>query len=242
MKKNTFILLTTFLLIITTVYATVNNPKPTITVTTDESSTVVSYSLTNSTGDELSIEPIYTSSDKKEFRFRPQQNLLDGDYSFTITLKDEFDNINQESIDFTIELGTLDIQIAQPKDGYTSTRTFDLIVQTDRAAYCKYDHYAFSFENMREFDQSGNVQHIKYSYTLDLPYKYNLKVKCQDSFKDEIVSKDFTFYFDDTPPTITEKKADPSIVVQYPPQTKLIVKTDEDTCLWPTSYRRYRYS
>ncbi len=228
-KKYTIILLTMFLLIISTAYAAVNNPKPIITVTTDEPSTIVSYSLTNASNSQINTDHISTSNDNKEFKFKPKENLFDGDYTFSITLKDEFGNTNQKTIDFTIELGPLSISLIEPEHGYTSTKNFDLKILTDRKAYCKFDNYDFSFKNMQVFSQTGNTEHIINNYVLDASYTYNINVKCNDSYKNEITSKSFVLHFDNTPPTITEKYAEPSTVVEYPPKTKLVVKTNEDS-------------
>lgn len=227
MNKKIFISLTMFLLVINIAYAVVDHPRPVITVTTDEASSVVSYLLIDENANEIDVE--YIPVNNMEFKFKPVENLYDGDYSFSVTLKDEFENTNQKTIYFTVELGSLSISLLEPEYGYTSTQTFNLKVLTDREAHCKFDNYGFSFENMQEFDQTSNTEYIIYNYVLDASYKYNINVKCNDSYRNEITSKNFVLHFDDTPPTIIQKYAQPSTVVQYPPQTKLIVKTNEDS-------------
>ncbi|MBU1269923.1 MAG: hypothetical protein KJ583_02500 [Nanoarchaeota archaeon] len=128
------------------------------------------------------------------------------------------------------------IKLINPPFGVSKTRKFDFKIQTIDIATCRY-----AWDNYPNFDQyipMSGVQYIHEKKDFELgdlsEVDYPIYVKCK--LEDQtIISKTFLLSWDPTPPIITDAYLDhsdgkePPTITDYPLNTNIIIKTDDDT-------------
>ena len=172
----------------------------------------------------------FSSEDNKVFT--TTLNLEDGNKIIKINAKDYAGNGISDLSDFVVNAHSLVISIKEPSYGVAPIYTFDVVVETDNNANCKYsfnDNLEYDF--MDPFEVSGGIGH-KISSFNKIPdgstEEYIFYVKCDDGVYG-LSTAVFKLRVDTTPPVIETAYAFPNPVIERPPETILNIKTDELT-------------
>ncbi|MDO8740235.1 MAG: Ig-like domain-containing protein [Candidatus Woesearchaeota archaeon] len=172
----------------------------------------------------------FSSTDSK--LFTKSQQFSDGQKTLIITAHDYAGNAVSSTTTFTINALPLNITMLRPRFGFASTLTFDVIVNTDDVAACKYYLDSnLTYSNMNNFTSSNGFNHTVtgFSQISDLN-KHFLYVRCNDNYYPE-VSKALNLTVINQSPTITANYAAPDPVVEIPPNITLFVETYFDPTL-----------
>ena len=209
---------------------TVTTPKPTMQVVFDEpvDPSSLNATLINSNQTHIPLSN-YSQVNSTTFTFVPQENLVEGTYTFSINANDIHGNPGpQETITFDLIFRTLNITLALPDYATSERPVFGIEVRTDRDADCFYSEYNTGLLDMIAFEASGARIHTKSGYDAGLASHIDFYVKCNDSYSKSIVSQRFDLFIDPSPPFITSISANPNpIVDQSNVFTTLSVVTDD---------------
>ena len=86
--------------------------------------------------------------------------MKDGSHILEVLAQDYAGNEVTGSISFVVDVNPLVIKLIKPKFGTASSHTFDIIVETDNVAECRYSFKnEFSFDSMTKFTSTGAIQH-----------------------------------------------------------------------------------
>jgi len=209
--------------------------SPTITLDfTDESDEVFiddgDFNLTNSTGGLVDYFDDPVESPTKKFTFSPKsgKTLKDNeDYTFTVKYHDDVPNYRVSTYTFTIKYPDVNITLFEPTFGVSSETPFDFIINTDRAANCRYSKTSDKpFDDMTLlFERISDTEHKVEDFT----YTGTVYVRCKDDYETETL-KTFSLSVDDTPPDVTLSADD--VVEETSPgeySTTLVAVTDKDS-------------
>ncbi|MBW3014506.1 hypothetical protein KY335_04695, partial [Candidatus Woesearchaeota archaeon] len=217
---------------------TITTSRPTITATFDEDVELVSYSLVEF-GDSVSFTHALdlSESTSREFIFETTSQLLSGSYTFSITVKDINGNEATTVQNFIVDIGDVVQELIKPKNMVASESPFDLIIQTNQDANCRYSriyspniHTSMTqFTGM--FEQTGGLRHVV-SDLADINAVYpdtnGLYVWCEGlTTMRESQPVRYDLSIDDTEPEILSAYVEPDEISEYPLETELFVETDE---------------
>jgi hypothetical protein len=175
--------------------------------------------------------------------FTATLNLSDGNKLIEIKAKDYATNEFSTTSSFIVNAEPLSIKIKQPSYGISPTYTFDIIVETDNNAWCKYSfNTPLEYEFMDDFDISGGIEHTITSFNA-IPdgstQEYDLYVACEDELYG-VANEVFKLKVDTAPPIIETAYAYPETIVEEPLETQLKLSTNEKTiCKYSESQTEY---
>ncbi|MBN2567189.1 hypothetical protein JXB02_03850 [Candidatus Woesearchaeota archaeon] len=226
----------------------VEKPRPVITASFDEQVTLINYSLTNDRTHAL--EPLlFLGQEDNTFRFQPEFNLADGTYTFDIAAEDNVSNPESTTFRFEVAIPTLGITLISPSFGVSPSLVTNLIFTTSRFATCRWSHIELpAYNQMIPFQQSAGSIHVQENLSIFAPENtnYSVYVRCMDEFGYITPNRLFRISWDSSPPVIRSLTIDPSDggtppkVVQQPPETTIVVGTDDETrCKYSTAIEDY---
>ena len=223
----------------------IHNPLPSIKIIYPEPVTITGFSLLNSSGDNKLIipDPIFNDPSNKSFKYQVTELLIEDDYLFGVTARDEHGNSNLSEYTFNIRILPLSITLFEPALSYSPISPSTVTFRTERAVECRYYvDLDVVFDSSTDFDFTNTLYHNITAYdfnilTLPPDKKRTFYVKCNDTYRaGEISSNSFDLYLDNTKPIIQQKSANPDLVIESPYETTLSVTTDEETlCRYGTS-------
>ncbi|MBW3022338.1 thrombospondin type 3 repeat-containing protein [Candidatus Woesearchaeota archaeon] len=238
--KNLFIYLAIFLLVPTFCYAAIiaiSYDAPRIFVKFDEEAIIQSAVIKNSEY----IGTTWESSDNYSFNFTPSKSLSDGVYIFEIKAKDLLGNSKTHEIQFQVLAGETVIKIIDPSHGVSPTSTFDIVVRTNKAAYCNYSVWedpvpidSLLIGKMKPFDETVDLghTHIIRDYKLDTAVKdfRYFYVKCVDDADTEVPAEFILMVLSEAPAITAVPQ--PSLVVEEDiggtASTDFVVSSNQD--------------
>jgi len=164
--------------------------------------------------------------------FRAEFELEDGNFIISVNAEDYAGNQMIDQSSFVVNAQPLTISLIEPSFGVSSVYTFDIVVETDNNAECRYSFpNKLDYEIMGSFDETNAQTHKILDFT-GIPdgsrEEFNFYVRCNDPVQG-FGSKDFTLQVDQDPPTFIGSFAFPDPVIEDPPETDLIVETDKGT-------------
>ncbi|MBI2128638.1 hypothetical protein HYU07_00215 [Candidatus Woesearchaeota archaeon] len=189
-------------------------------------------------GASLNISTFSSSSNKL---FTKSQQFLDGSKTLVITAHDYAGNTVSSRTLFEIDAIPLVITMIQPPYNVSSTQRFNITLLTDKAVQCRQtlDISVQSFSNMAGFDSSNSTAHQLYNIYLADENNHNFYVRCNDTIRG-LVNVTFIIRVDSSPPQIITAYANPSPVVEFPPNVTLNVQTNEATlCKYSNTTQNY---
>lgn len=190
--------------------------------------------------DAVSLDPsTFTTSDSK--LFTKSQNLSDGSKALIIIAHDYAGNTISSFTAFEIDAVPLTITMLQPLYNVSPASRFNITLQTDKAVQCRQslDISVQSFNNMAGFDVSNSTLHELYNLYIADENSHNFYVKCNDTQRG-IIEKAFVIRVDLSPPQIITAYANPSPVVESPPNVTLKVQTNEAAiCKYSNATQNY---
>jgi len=204
----------------------------TITLTFDGKTFIDSLLLNG-----LALAGNFSSLDK--ITYRATMPIADGPKELTITAHDYASNTANFSSTFVVNAKPLEIILKNPQYGVAPVYIFDLQIQTDNDASCRYsldDNLQFDF--MNKFDTSGGIIHSKNDFSEIVngdKRTHMLYVRCNDPIQGSS-TKIFDLAVDTEPPQIKTWFAFPNPVVEDPRKTSLRAETDKETiCKYSTT-------
>jgi len=161
--------------------------------------------------------------------FTASVNFTDGSKIMEISANDFAQNRLEKTSTFIIDSTPTQINLVKPKFGVSSNYTFDVLIDTDNNAECRYgldDNLEYEF--MERFTLTTGTRHTIKSLSINKNNKeiHRLFVKCKDNVYG-ITSKSFDLSVDDSAPQITNAFAFPSPIVESPITTTLTVESNE---------------
>jgi hypothetical protein len=223
MKPKNITSIILFILIINTASA-IDFLRPDIEIIFDEivDESTIDIILTDHVGNIIDIKLI--TPNNPVFVYKPEEDLEEGFYTVKARAKDTEGTLGPLiELAFLFQIPALEINLIEPTLGVSQISPFDFIISTNRRATCKYAFLDISYENMASaFTTTDNLLHTE----TDFSTTGRVYIKCKDKF-DKITSKTFNLAIDESPPNIIYKHADD--VTQFPIETTLIVRTDDQT-------------
>ncbi len=169
----------------------------------------------------------FTTSDNKIFT--ATINLSDGNKNIEVAASDFANNNIISSSTFIVYSHTNSISLANPRFGVSPQFIFDLQVNTDNNANCRYSIDSnFEFNFMEPFAISGGTIHTAPGFNKIASGDtsvHRLFVRCSDERGS--YSNSFDLSVDQTPPKITNSFAFPNPVIESQSNTTLTIETDE---------------
>ena len=209
------------------------NSKVTVKLTFDEEVVLDSVSL-----NQEDIKKSFSPADNRVFT--ATIDIPDGNKKLDAAARDYAGNTVSGSSNFIVDVKPLSISLAKPKFGVAPSYDFEIVVNTDNDANCKYSfENEFLFESMLPFTTSGGTSHT-ISHFNQIPEgdtgMHKLYVKCRDS--KTTASQSFDLSVDTTKPDIESAMAFPNPVAEEPSITTLTVKADDTViCKYSASSR-----
>jgi hypothetical protein len=164
------------------------------------------------------------NADNSAVRYGIQVPLLSDDYIFKTVVKDLLDNEASIELDLKVQAEFMDINLLEPANGWSSTDSFDLVIETQYPATCWYNPNQFVFQMPSppptyEFDETtGTTIHrvvglgpnLDSSFTIQSPREFYIVCKTVDDNKLHLGN--FTVAWDNTNP-----------VIAYSPESEYLV-------------------
>src|SRR3989344_2323951 len=173
------------------------------------------------------ISGSFSTNNKKNYV--SSLNLSDGNKVLEVSAKDYAGNQVGRTSTFIVDAYPTQISLSQPQFGVSPTYNFNIAVQTDNNAQCRYElDNNLDFEFMNTFSSTGGVIHIIQNFnriTVGDTNVHKLYVKCQASRG--LASNIFDLSVDTSPPQIINSFAYPNPIIERPIRTSLTVQTDE---------------
>ena len=231
----------------------IDNIKPKINITPSNGTVLTksSVKINLQFDKEVTLDTVTLNSEEIKETLSTLDNKL---FSITLNLTDglkvleisasSFSMVQvTSSSSFIVDALPTIISLIQPKFGVSPTYTFDLKVETDNDAECRYAlDKNFDFEFMDPFTTTGGTLHTIPSF--DKIKKndstiHKLNVKCQDE-RYGIAFKQFDLSVDTTSPEIISAFAFPNPVIEKPATTTLTVQTDDSAvCKYSTQSKSF---
>ncbi len=186
--------------------------KPNIYVMFNEGVTIKSAILTGPSGTVTVQGQQHTTSN---YTYVPIQNLTNTTYTFSVVATDSRGNSKETTKLFTLPIDYLNITLIKPIDGWINETTFEVVIETDRRAMCRYDRNYRNYTGMnKDFTTSNRITHkiddFNYSETNKLIF-----VTCRDLYGAATpVPKLIEFMYDPVAPVITTSVS-PRTVAEY---------------------------
>ena len=176
------------------------------------------------------IKDKLTTTNNKEFT--GAVFVSDGNKMLQVNARDFAGNAIVNITQFVMDAKPMNITLAKPKYGVAQDYSFEFSAATDNNANCKFeiDNDA-EYEFMQGFGITGGIIHSKQSVSIKTGDTgvHKFYVKCKDTRKNEILSKEFDISVDKTKPVITRSFAFPGVVADEPYTATLNAQTDEQT-------------
>ena len=175
--------------------------------------------------------------------FLANLNLSDGNKTVEVTASDFAKNPARGSSSFVIDANPTDIKMTMPKYGVSSAYTFDIVIETDNNAECRYElDNNLEFEFMNRFTTSTGIVHTISGFSR-IPQNDNsthkLYVRCNDARYGPQV-KIFDVSVDTSKPVIRNIFAYPNPIIERPMTTRITAETDEPSlCKYSAASRRF---
>ncbi|MFH1133838.1 MAG: Ig-like domain-containing protein [Nanoarchaeota archaeon] len=236
MKRIILPLLTLLIVVAGTMADTVitRSPRPEITASFEESVEVVSTNLTSRAG-EFGVALVSANANHTIFRFIPSEDLDEGNYTFTITARDEAGNTGVTRQGILVNFSFL-LSLLEPPEGIASSQVFNITLNSSVPASCRYDYSQDQpFEEYRyRFNITGDSTHKILGY--DYGRGNSFFVICNTTFGRITAAQRFAFGLDSSAPVILRLFAVPNPVTQYVNisgvwklLSTMTVETDEET-------------
>ncbi len=220
----------------------VDSTRPNMTVE-PANNAVLSTSLTNiklTFSEEIDVNSLSAKLNSAESKgnfstidnkvFTAAINLSDGNKNLEVFARDLAKNQVSGLIFFIVDALPTTITLVQPKFGAASSYVFDVVLETDNDATCRYStDQNFEFNFMNPFKITGGTTHTIQSFSgisAGDTSTHKLYVKCSDTRRG-IASKSFDLSVDATPPQLIGAFAVPNPVIEKPSITMLKVESDE---------------
>ncbi|HLC61483.1 MAG TPA: hypothetical protein VJI52_00515 [Candidatus Nanoarchaeia archaeon] len=175
----------------------------------------------------MDINGSFSTTNKKNYA--SSLNLSDGNKVFEISAKDYAGNQVSGTSTFIVDAYSTQISLLQPQFGVSLTYNFDIVVQTDNNAQCKYElDNNLNFDFMNAFSSTGGIIHTIQNFNRIAggdASVHKLYVKCQASRG--LFSSAFDLSVDTSLPQITNSFAYPNPVIERPIRTTLTVQADK---------------
>ncbi|MBI2656380.1 hypothetical protein HYX03_01420 [Candidatus Woesearchaeota archaeon] len=218
----------------------IDNNKPVLSVS-PSSDTIVNTSLVTiklTFDKEVNLESVkinqediknmFSTSDNRVFT--ATLNLSDGNKKLDIAASDFAKNRLSSSVLFIVDANPITINLAKPRFGTASASVFDVVIETDNNAVCRYSlDNNFEFDFMDSFTATGATMHTISNFNKIASGDLNLhklNVRCKEE-RYGISFKSFDINVDTTPPQLKSAFAFPSPIVEKPSTTTLTVESDE---------------
>ncbi|MBI2541138.1 hypothetical protein HYV80_00310 [Candidatus Woesearchaeota archaeon] len=173
------------------------------------------------------ITSMFSTADSKVFT--ATVNLSDGNKNLEVSAADFAKNLVAGSASFIVDANPANIILASPRFGTASKFVFDIAVETDNDAACKYSlDNNFEFDFMDAFTSTGGTMHSISGFNKIQngdTSGHNLNIRCKD--QRGISFRQFSINVDTTPPAINGAFAFPNPVIEKPSITTLTVDSDE---------------
>ena len=218
----------------------VGDPMPILKVTFNKpvANTSMQYALYNSKYEKIQLDMLNVSDDSTVYRFKPQKQLAETVYKFTIQGMDLRGNCGEyKEQDFRIKVQPISITLLNPPYGASNQQKIDLIIRTNRnSEQCKYySGDRMNFEDIIRpeniFAKIGDREHKIADFGLVQGGK-TVKIVCNDSYGyiNNDVPREFYLFYDPTIPNIKSFSANPGLVVEGANVTLIIDIDDEAIC------------
>src|SRR3989344_7407185 len=93
--------------------------------------------LIDENAEELALTQL-SSTERNVFRYKPVNELEHlQSYLFIVRYNDGHGNEAEKTVIFTVELADIEIQLVQPKYGFSTTEVFTVAVNTSRTSLCR---------------------------------------------------------------------------------------------------------
>ncbi|MBS3104702.1 hypothetical protein J4234_00425 [Candidatus Woesearchaeota archaeon] len=230
----------------------IDNSKPTITVSIPDGAVINTsvVAITVTFNKEASIKSLKINSEELKEKFSTTDNkvftaafnISDGNKALEITGEDFAKNTATKIVNFVVDANQGTITLSNPKFGTAPRYTFDLAVETDNNAVCKYSlDNNFEFDFMEQFAVTSGTLHKITDFNKISPgdlATHKLYVRCKD--KRGISFKAFDLNVDASPPQLKGAFAFPAIVAELPSSTALSIESDEPVvCKYSTTSNQY---
>lgn len=231
----------------------IDNTKPVLDIT-PSNKTILNNSLVNirlSFDKEVNIELVEINSQSIKDSFSTIDNKV---YTATVNLSDGNKNIKASASDFSknkvtgygffiVDASPTVISLAKPRFGTASTFVFDLAVETDNDAICRYSlDSVFEFDFMEPFAASSGTLHSVSNFNKIATNDFRVHkfyVRCKND-KYGIVFKSFDLSVDNSIPQLKNTFASPNPVVERPMTTSLKIESDEPViCKYSKASREF---
>ena len=186
---------------------------------------------------EVNIISIKLNSDEIKNKFATKDNKIftatinisDGNKKLEVEAADFAKNSVKNAIEFIVDANPLVITLINPKFGTASKPIFDIVIETDNNADCRYSlDNNFEFEFMDRFTTTGSTQHIISNFNKiasgDIG-THKLNIRCKD--QQGTTLKSFDINVDTTQPQLKSSFAFPNPIIEKPSVTTLTVESNE---------------
>jgi len=169
-------------------------------------------------------------------------NMPDGSKRLDVEAKDYSKNFIQGTSQFVVDANPTLMRLVNPKFGISPKYTFDIAVETDNDAECRYSlDTIYEYNLMEKFPLSGGTIHNASNFNKIASGDtgvHKLHVKCKDRRGESL--KSFDISVDQSPPMVKNAFAYPNPVVEEPPATALTMESDEPViCKFSTQARQF---
>ena len=187
------------------------------------------------------IKNSFTTTDSKTFT--TAVNLSDGTKNIEVAASDYAGNQVSKSVSFIVDAYPTVITLISPKFGVASQFKFNIVMETDNDASCRYSlDEEFEFESMEPFSVTNGVSHTLQNFdkiAVGDNTTHKFYVKCKDP-KYGITSKNFDISVDTTKPELKSVFAFPNPIIEKPSVAFLNVESDEPViCKYSSSSRDF---
>ncbi|MBI2654693.1 hypothetical protein HYX02_07870 [Candidatus Woesearchaeota archaeon] len=186
------------------------------------------------------ITDLFSTTDNKIFT--AAMNISDGNKNLEVSARDFAKNQVTGIVSFVVDANPVSINLINPRFGTASKTTFDIFVETDNNAVCRYSlDNNFEFEFMEEFTATGGTLHKIMGFNRiasgDISV-HKLNVRCKDDR--EFSFKSFNINVDITPPKLRSAFAFPNPIIEKPSTTTLTIEADEPVvCRFSTASKEF---
>ena len=177
-----------FILMINVVLAAELRPEIRITFNEEVDVNTININLTNQSGALFTLEPV--SSSNPVFVYRPVDSLSEGFYTVRARAEDTEGTPGPViELGFLVWIPPVDITLINPSFGVSPNATFDLVIETDKTAECKYSKVSYASMSST-FLAEGNRHTVN-----NFNSAGNVYVRCNDS-DGKIANKKFVLSID----------------------------------------------
>ncbi|MBI2652149.1 hypothetical protein HYX00_01675, partial [Candidatus Woesearchaeota archaeon] len=186
------------------------------------------------------IKNRFSTTDNKEFI--AEISLSDGNKRLEASANDYAGNQVSGYVSFIVDANPTAINLISPRFGTSSRYTFDIVLETDNNAICRFAiDNNFEFDFMDAFTATGSTIHTISNFNRIANGDTNthkLNVRCNNGRGQS--SKSFDINVDTTPPHLRNVFAYPNPIIERPSTTELTIEADEPViCKHSTTSREF---